>query len=191
MGKRHVSFMLAGGSYCVPVDQVVQILRNENILRIPKAPPFVVGVVNLRGEVLPVVDLHMRLGVQAKEGVRRRRIVIVQLGKRAYGMLVDEVREIVDLEEGAVTAEAATLFGTRAEFVSAVARRGDSMYLILDLPKLFSAGGAAAAAGSSPAPGSEAAASSAEGGAQAEDPGVSAAAADAAETSGGRGAGEK
>jgi purine-binding chemotaxis protein CheW len=146
MGRRHVSFMLGGGSYCVPVDQVVQILRNENILRIPKAPPFVVGVVNLRGDVLPVVDLRMRLGLQAEEAARRRRIVVVQLGKRAYGMLVDEVREIVDLEEGAVTEEAATLFGTRAEFVCAVARRGDSMYLLLDLPKVFSQGGAAAPA---------------------------------------------
>ncbi len=144
MGKRHVSFMLAGGSYCVPVDQVLQILRSENILRIPKGPPFVVGVVNLRGDVLPVVDLRTRLGLRADEAVRRRRIVVVQLGKRGYGMLVDEVREIVDLEEGAVTEEAASLFGARAEFVSAVARKGESLYLILDLPKIFSAGSMAA-----------------------------------------------
>jgi purine-binding chemotaxis protein CheW len=150
MGKRHVSFMLGGGSYCVPVDQVLQILRNENVLAIPKAPPFVVGVVNLRGDVLPIVDLRTRLGLQADEGNRRRRIIVVQLGRRTYGMLVDEVREILDLEEDAVTEEAATLFGVRAEFVRAVARRGEALYLLLDLPRIFSPGGTAAAADAIP-----------------------------------------
>ncbi len=147
MGKRHVSFILGAGSYCVPVDQVVQILRNENVLAIPKAPPFVVGVVNLRGDVLPVVDLRTRLGMPADEGIRRRRIIVVQLAKRSYGMLVDEVKEIVELEEDAVTEEAATLFGVRAEFVRAVARRGQGMYLLLDLPRIFSSGGPVTAAG--------------------------------------------
>ncbi len=153
MSKRHVSFVLGGESYCVPVDQVLQILRSESILRIPKAPPFVVGVVNLRGDVIPVVDLHTRLGLRAEEALRRRRVVVVQVGRRGYGMLVDEVKEIVDLEEGAVTDEAAALSGTRVEFVSAVAHRGESTYLILDLPKIFSAGAVAIRAAAAPGEG--------------------------------------
>jgi purine-binding chemotaxis protein CheW len=139
LGKRHVSFSLGSSSYCVPVDQVVQILRFENILPIPKAPPYVVGVVNLRGDVLPVVDLRTRFGLAGDDQLRKRRIVVVQLGKRYYGMLVDEVKEIVELAQDAAAEDAASFFGERPEFVQAVARRGESLFLVLDLARIFSA----------------------------------------------------
>jgi purine-binding chemotaxis protein CheW len=162
MSTRHVSFVLAGGSYCLPVDRVVQILRNENVLHVPKAPPFVVGVVNLRGDVIPVLDLRMRLGLPAEDSGRRRRILVAQLGKRSYGLLVDEVREIVELEEGAVSEDSATLFGARSPYVSAVARKGEALYLLLDLaaalaPQQASPAGGAAGAEDAEASGAEAA----------------------------------
>ena len=147
MNKRYVSFSLAGGRYCVPVDQVLQILRLENLMEIPKAPPYVEGVVNLRGDIIPVVSLRQRLGIQKDErgerrepDARKRRVVITRVGSRSYGLDVDEVREIVEIDDSSISTDATTMLGVRAEFVQGIARRDESLYILLDLPRVFSAG---------------------------------------------------
>lgn len=180
MRKRYVSFTLGTGRYCIPVDQVVQILRPENILEVPKAPPFVDGVINLRGDVIPIVNLRARLGIRreaiteappsAAAGAKpaagaklpagataaaganpatgpRARIVVTRAGARSCGLAVDEVREIVDIDDAGLQTEAAEAFGEHADFVLGVAHRESSMYLILDLARVLSAGRDHAGAG--------------------------------------------
>jgi purine-binding chemotaxis protein CheW len=147
MNKRYVSFSLAGGRYCVPVDQVLQILRLENLMEIPKATPYVEGVVNLRGDIIPVVNLRQRLEIAREErgerrepDARKRRVIITRVGTRSYGLDVDEVREIVEIDDSSISTDAATMLGVRAEFIMGIARRHDSLYILLDLPRVFSAG---------------------------------------------------
>jgi purine-binding chemotaxis protein CheW len=146
MGKRYVSFSLASGSYCIPVDQVLQILRLENLLEIPKPPPYVEGVINLRGEIIPVVNLRKRLEIAPQErnvpkggDTRKRRVIIARVGTRSYGLDVDEVREIVDIDEASITNDATMLFGARADFILGIARREEHLYMLLDLARVFSA----------------------------------------------------
>ncbi|MGA2480631.1 MAG: chemotaxis protein CheW [Spirochaetia bacterium] len=147
MGKRYVSFSLASGSYCIPVDQVLQILRLENLLEIPKPPPYVEGVINLRGEIIPVVNLRERLEIAPQEHAapkggdgRKRRVIIARLGTRSYGLDVDEVREIVDIDDAGITSDATMMFGARADFIIGIARRDEHLYMLLDLARVFSAG---------------------------------------------------
>jgi purine-binding chemotaxis protein CheW len=147
MGKRYVSFSLAAGRYCIPVDQVLQIIRLENLLPIPKPPPYVEGVINMRGEIIPVINLRQRLEIVPVEkgdardpDPRKRRVIVTRVGSRSYGLGVDEVREIVDINEADITPDATTFFGVRADFVLGIARREESLYIVLDLPRIFSAG---------------------------------------------------
>jgi purine-binding chemotaxis protein CheW len=147
MGKRYVSFSLAAGRYCVPVDLVLQIVRLENLLPIPKPPPYVEGVINLRGEIIPVINLRQRLEiVPGEKGAgkdldpRKRRVIVARLGSRTYGLGVDDVREIVDINEADITLDATTLFGVRADFVLGIARREESLYIVLDLPRVLAGG---------------------------------------------------
>ena len=125
MGNRFVSFSLGDGRYCVPVGQVVQILRLEGLMEIPKPPPFVEGVISLRGDIIPVVNLKARLGVppatRAGEDNRKRRVIIAHLEGRYYGLDVDEVRDIVDINPAGIAQDATTLFGARAEFIAGLA----------------------------------------------------------------------
>jgi purine-binding chemotaxis protein CheW len=144
MGERYVSFCLANGHYCVPVNQVLQILRRENLIEIPKPPPYVEGVINLRGNIIPVVNLRARLelghgekGGQGEPDPRKRRVIITRVGSRSYGLDVDEVREIVDIHESGITEDATALFGGRGDFIRGIARRDESLYLMLDLPRVF------------------------------------------------------
>ena len=86
MGKRYVSFSLADVRYCIPVDEVMQILRLENLIAIPKPPPYVEGVINLKGDIIPVVSLRTRLEISTADGrtkaqadPRKRRVLIVSV----------------------------------------------------------------------------------------------------------------
>ena len=144
MRKRYVSFSLAAGRYCIPVDQVLQILRLEELIEIPKPPPYVEGVINLRGDIIPVVSLRARLEITGGEAAalsvqdqRKRRVVITRVGGKPYGLDVDEVREIVEIEEAVISAEATTMFGVRADFLLGIAQREEGVYMVLDLPRVL------------------------------------------------------
>jgi purine-binding chemotaxis protein CheW len=145
MGNRYVSFLIGDNRFCAPIEQVLQILRHENLQEIPKAPPFVEGVLNLRGDIIPVVSLRERLGLPglAAKAVeaKKRRIILAQAGGRRYGLSVDEVREIIDIPATAVQEEAASALGVRAEFVLGFAKVGDTLLLILDISRVLSPGG--------------------------------------------------
>ena len=143
MGKRYVSFSLAATRYCVPVDQVMQILRLENLIEVPKPPPYVEGVINLKGDIVPVVSLRARLeiaapGLPVQRDPRKKRIIITRMGGRMYGLDVDEVNEVVDIDEAGISQDATTLMGVRAELILGIARgAGDVLYLVLDLPHVL------------------------------------------------------
>jgi purine-binding chemotaxis protein CheW len=124
----------------VPVDEVLQILRYENLMEIPKAPPFVEGVINLRGDVVPVVNLRERLAVAKEAGAKKPRIVVTQVEGRTYGLAVDEVREVIEIDDAAVHEDQASPFAARSQFIRGIAKRGDSLYMILDLPGVFRGG---------------------------------------------------
>jgi len=141
MRSRYVSFTLGAGRYCLPVDVVVQILRHENLLAVPRAAPFVDGVINLRGEVVPVVNLRERLGIARDGEVRKPRIIVAQAGGRVYGLAVDEVREIVEIDDAAVRDVRSAGLGMSPDCVSGLTQRGDELWMILDLPAVFRAGG--------------------------------------------------
>jgi len=143
MRKRYVSFGLGGGRYCVPVEQVLQILRLEGLIEIPKPPPFVIGVLNLRGDIIPVVSLRARLELPREKTARpagdprKRRVIITRVGGKPYGLDVDEVREIVEIEDDGITTDATTVLGGRAEFILGIARREEGVYMVLDLARVL------------------------------------------------------
>jgi chemotaxis signal transduction protein len=123
------------------VDAVVQIVRNENVHDLPHARPPVAGVITLHSDVVPVLDLRERLAVESPAGgtagAKKRRILVVRLDSRTYGILVDEVRELVDLEEGRDA-------GTRTPLPACAAGcafRGEEMLPILDIARAMGTGG--------------------------------------------------
>jgi purine-binding chemotaxis protein CheW len=135
-GGRFVSLVLGATGFCVSVEHVLQVMRLENVLDIPRAPRFVTGVINLRGDVVPVIDLHERLGIP-EIGSRKRRIVVVGMGSRSYGLVVDGVREIVEASAKEMTEDPSA----RSEFTRGFIRRGEEILHILDLPRIVSAEG--------------------------------------------------
>jgi len=146
---QYLTFQLAGEEYAVELLQAREILRYEQVTRVPTAPPSIRGVLNLRGRVVPVVDLAVKLGLPDTPVTGRTCIVIVDValeGERTVmGVIAEAVSQVVDLGAGDI--EPPPPFGPRArvEFLRGMARLGERFALLLDLDLLLSAEDAAAA----------------------------------------------
>ncbi|KKK72595.1 hypothetical protein LCGC14_2902290, partial [marine sediment metagenome] len=125
------------GRYGVPVELVVQIVRNVNVTDVPTAPPYVEGVIILRGEIIPVINLRQRFGIEQSETQSRSRIIIIGNNDRLYGLLVDGVREILDLEKEEISTDAVSVFGMKPEFVQGIAKIGKDLLVVLDVFKIL------------------------------------------------------
>jgi len=126
------------------VAMVREILDSGPITRLPEAPPFLVGVIDLRGETVPVIDLRVKLGMTAAPVTPETRIVVVELGRRdrslAVGLQVERVFEVAQLEPQGLKPPPDIGGGWHPAGIKAIGRLRDDFVIVLDLPKLFSAG---------------------------------------------------
>ena len=132
MGQRYVSFLVGENTYAIPLDEVVRIVPYGEVTQVPKALEFVEGVLNLHGEVVPILNMRERFGLPRDDTVQRRRILVVRAGKRSYGFVVDSVREIVEIDEENVERDATAIFGQRAKYTGGIAELKDGLLVILD-----------------------------------------------------------
>ncbi len=131
-------FALAGEEYALDVANVREIIRLDRITRVPRAPPWVEGVINLRGMVTTVVDIRRRLALPVAPPDSNTRIVIVEQGDIVVGLVVDAVMEVIrprseELVEAPVLLARAQL----TSFVSGIARLGNRILIMLDLAKVL------------------------------------------------------
>ncbi len=142
--SQYLSFTLAGNDYAVGILQVKEILQYETVTRVPSVPPSVRGVINLRGAVVPVVDLAVKFGLPPAPVTKRTCIVIAEAalaGERAVmGLVADGVREVLELSPDDV--EPPPSFGTqvRVDYLVGMAKVGKGFVLLLDLDRVLSAG---------------------------------------------------
>jgi purine-binding chemotaxis protein CheW len=115
-----ISFAIGGQEYCIDVRSVREIRGWTPATPIPQTPDYILGVINLRGAVMPVLDLRQRLGVGPTEPSPRHVIVVIEHGSRMAGVLVDEVQETFQLPASLLQAPPAMGNGTEASFVDAI-----------------------------------------------------------------------
>jgi len=123
---------VADESYGMPVQRVREIIRVPPITRVPNGPAFLEGVINLRGQVIPVLDLRKHLGVATTEHTRRSRVVVGELGEYTVGMVVDAVSQVVMVSSSQIEPPPALVANGENGQVRGVARLGDRLVLLLD-----------------------------------------------------------
>jgi purine-binding chemotaxis protein CheW len=133
-----VVFTLGAEEFGVDISQVREIVRLVQITYLPKAPSFIEGVVNLRGQVLAVIDLSKRLGVSSKQRGDNTRIIVVEVGEITVGMLVDSVSEVLRLPSEFVE-EVPSLVETEVpeHYIRGVGKLKDRLLVLLDLNKIL------------------------------------------------------
>lgn len=129
-----LTFRLSSGEYALEVGDVVEVLRMVALARMPEAPPWLAGLLNLRGRVIPVIDLRLRLGLPAQPIGLDTPIIVAQWAERPVGLIVDEVTEVLTLFSDALSAPDAL---TGADHpILAVARADGRLILLLDLKRI-------------------------------------------------------
>jgi purine-binding chemotaxis protein CheW len=132
-----LSFLLGSEEYVVAVDRVREVLTPREITPVPHAAKYLLGVCSLRGTVMPIIDLNLRLGLSASARDEKSRIIVVSLGEDdQVGLFVDRVRGVVRFTPSAVQPAPETVEqGAGAEFLKGIARKNDRLYILLDVEK--------------------------------------------------------
>ncbi|MCO6412097.1 MAG: chemotaxis protein CheW [Thiogranum sp.] len=132
-----VTFRLAGESYGINVMQVQEVLRVSEIAPVPGAPHYVLGIINLRGNVVTVIDTRIRLGLPTTEVTDATRIVIIEGSRHVVGILVDCVAEVVDLRASEVESAPNVGNDDSSNYIQGVASRDGELLILVDLNKLL------------------------------------------------------
>jgi purine-binding chemotaxis protein CheW len=132
-----VSFKIGEEEFGVDILKVQEINRMLAITKVPNAPVFVEGVVNLRGRIIPVVDLRCRLGMPSIEHNSKTRIVVVELENRTVGFIVDEVSEVLRIPRDITEPPPSMVANIEADYITAVGKLEDRLLILLDLDKIF------------------------------------------------------
>lgn len=134
-----VTFELLGEVFALPILDVREIIRPTTITPVPQAPGFVEGVINLRGQIIPIVDLRKRFGIDANAMDDDTRIIVVELGNGVVvGLIVDAVREVERLPSEAITPPPALVAGSiGAEYIKGISNHEDKMIIHIDLRRVF------------------------------------------------------
>jgi purine-binding chemotaxis protein CheW len=133
-----VTFRVGGEEFGLDVFAVHEILRHQEVTPVPRAPAFVEGVLDVRGTLVPVVDLRRRFEVPDPGTDEETRIVLVQFGEERLGLVVDAVTEVLRTAETSISAPPAYIRGLAAEFVRGIVRLPDRLVILLDLDRILS-----------------------------------------------------
>ena len=135
--QNYILFTVAGTAYALPSQAVTHVEMVEQVTRVPDAPPFVDGMVFSRGQVVPAVNMRARFGFERVPLDLGSRLLVVQNGGRAVGLLVDACREFLALPPASIHPPADALGGLSGQYVEGVAHVGDRLIVVLALDRLL------------------------------------------------------
>jgi purine-binding chemotaxis protein CheW len=133
-----VVFDLSGEAYGISIESVREIIRLQEITQVPRTPEFVEGVINLRGKVIPVVELRKRFGLETKERDQDNRIVNVDIGGQEIGMVVDAVTEVLRISSNEVEPPSSVITTADSGYLRGIAKLDDRLIILLDLEQVLS-----------------------------------------------------
>ncbi|MBF0482879.1 MAG: purine-binding chemotaxis protein CheW [Desulfovibrionaceae bacterium] len=134
-----VTFNISQEEFGVDILKVQEIIRTMEITKVPRAPQFVEGVINLRGKVIPIVDLRGRFGMDPRNHDSQTRIIVVELNAMIVGFVVDAVSEVLRIPADTVVPPPSIVAGIDSEYISGIGKLEDRLLILIDLEKLLSA----------------------------------------------------
>jgi purine-binding chemotaxis protein CheW len=133
-----VSFKIGEEEFGIEILKVQEIIKMMAITKIPNTPEFIEGIINLRGRIIPVVDLRIKLGLAKQSHTKSTRIVVVELNNQVVGFIVDEVNEVIRITKNTIEEPPEMISGVNREFVTGIGKLEDRLLILLNLEKVFS-----------------------------------------------------
>lgn len=144
LAGKYLTFYLAEEEYAVEILKVQEIIQMQSVTKVPKVPGFVRGIINLRGKVIPIVELRVKFGMEPVEDTDKTAIVVIKINNGeseiTMGIIIDDVKEVKDLE--AYNIEASPSFGTEidTEFIMGICKSDINVSILLDIDKILTDG---------------------------------------------------
>lgn len=133
-----VTFSIGEEEFGVDILKVQEIIRTMEITKVPRAQNFVEGVINLRGKVIPIIDMRRRFGLDSKTHDQHTRIIVIEINNMIVGFVVDSVSEVLRIPASTVEPPPPVVAGLESEYISGVGKLHDRLLILLDLDKLLS-----------------------------------------------------
>ncbi|MDR3211303.1 MAG: chemotaxis protein CheW [Planctomycetota bacterium] len=134
---RYLTFHLGDEDYGLEIRHVTEIISIQKITDVPDLPDFVKGVINLRGQVIPTLDLRLRFGLPAKDYDERTCVIITRMNDIPVGIIVDTVNEVMNIPSETISPPPSVQKGAAHRFVEGLGRVGDSVKILLNAEKLL------------------------------------------------------
>lgn len=136
MGKIAVA-IIGREEFGIEIYRIVEILKRQKVFHLPNLPEFLSGVINLRSEIIPVIDLGKRFGFEDMKG--KGRIVVIRSGREKIGLFVDDIKEIIDLEPTDISSPPSIFRGLKTEYMTGIGKKGERIIVILNLDRILTA----------------------------------------------------
>jgi len=133
-----VVFKIGKEEYGVPITQVKEINRLSTTTKVPKSPMFVEGIINLRGQIIPIIDMKKRFDLTLSEYTGDARIIVIQVANNSFGIEVDSVSEVLRISSSNVEPAPQIACGIDSDYITGVAKVADRLLILLDLDSLLS-----------------------------------------------------
>ncbi len=138
---KYLVFAIAEGNYGIPITKVREVIRHEAITAVHEASTYLKGVINLRGKIIPIVDMRSKFGLEPREYDDRTVFVIVDVGREresfSFGMVVDTVRDVVSLAAGDIEKTPDVGLRLKSGYLLGIAKSAGAMLMILDIDKVL------------------------------------------------------
>ncbi len=135
-----VTFKLGNEEFALDILKVQEINRMVEITKVPKAPDFVEGVINLRGRVIPIVDIRKKFHLNIKEATKETRIIVVNIMSKTIGLIVDSVSEVLRINSSTIQPPPPLIAGLDSDYIKGVGKLDERLIILLDIDKIFTTG---------------------------------------------------
>lgn len=132
-----VSFRLGEEEYAIEITKVKEIILHEGVTRVPQMPAFIEGIINLRGNVIPVIDLRKRFELPAAANDDQTRIMVTRMEGKIVGLIVDSVSRVMKIPQKQVQPPPETIAGLAGEYLTGIAKLEDRMIILLEIEKII------------------------------------------------------
>ena len=135
--RQFISFSVGEEEYGLELLRVKEVIRVREITWLPKAPSFVKGIINLRGDVIPIIDLRDKFGLETREQTAQTRVIVVEVEGRLMGMVVDSASQVVRIPADQIDAPPPVLGGLSQEFITGVGKTEDKLVILLNVDAIL------------------------------------------------------
>lgn len=132
-----VSFHIGDEEFAVDILNIQGINRMVEVTKVPNAPDYVEGIINLRGKVIPIIDLRKRMGLPEKPYDKDTRFIVVEISNKVIGFIVDSVNEVLRINSNITEPPPPVVAGIDSEFITAVGKLEDRLLILLDIEKIL------------------------------------------------------